>query len=234
MDPRDFFSGFAAGRVLDVATGKGGMIQHLLNSLTDIQEIVGVDENPQYGKNFPDSSTGIPISFQVMDAARLLFPDRTFDTVSIGNSLHHLKQLPAALGEMLRVLKPGGHLIILEMYSDALTESQLTHVLMHHWWASVDRIHNVPHFETFSRRELVRLIESLGLINLRMLDINDTSYDPHDPENFKQLEATIDQYLIRAAGKPDLVDQGAALRVRLRRTGFHGAPALLAAGKKAG
>jgi hypothetical protein len=135
---------------------------------------------------------------------------------------------------MLRVLKPGGHLIILEMFRDTEVESQLTHVMLHHWWASVDSALGLSHYETFSRVQLRRLTESLGLEGLKIVELNELSEDAFLPENIKQIEGAIDKYIQRASAHPDLVARGEALRQRLRRTGFHRAPALLAAGKKPG
>lgn len=232
MDLTEFLGFFNAGRVLDLATGRGGNIQHLLESLREITEVIGVDINPKMAENFEQQFIGKPVSFRVMDASQLEFPDGSFDTVSIGNSLHHLQQLPVSLGEMLRVLKPGGHLIIQEMYRDTEIESQLTHVLLHHWWAAVDTAHGIPHYETFTRVQLRRLIESLSLVGLKTMDIDDRTSNAFEPETLQKVGAAIDQYIEKAADHEGLVARGEALRQRLARTGFLGAPALLAIGKK--
>ena len=232
MELTELLGHYKAGRVLDLATGRGGMIQHLLGSLRDITEVIGVDINPKLAENFEQLFKGKPVSFQVMDASHLDFPDSSFDTISIGNSLHHLQQLPVSLGEMLRVLKPGGHMIIQEMYRDTEIESQLTHVLLHHWWAAVDTAQGIPHFETFTRVQLRRLIESLGLVGLKTMDIDDRTSDAFDPETLQKVGAAIDQYIEKSANQEGLVARGEALRQRLARTGFHGAPALLAVGEK--
>jgi SAM-dependent methyltransferase len=43
------------------------------------------------------------------DLTRLTYPDAAFDLVLTSESLEHVPDLTAALGEILRVLKPGGH-----------------------------------------------------------------------------------------------------------------------------
>ena len=48
------------------------------------------------------------------DAERLPFPPGYFDCVTVGFGLRNMTRKDAALGEMARVLKPGGRLIVLE------------------------------------------------------------------------------------------------------------------------
>jgi demethylmenaquinone methyltransferase/2-methoxy-6-polyprenyl-1,4-benzoquinol methylase len=54
------------------------------------------------------------ISFVQGDAEQLSFPDRTFDAVTVGFGLRNLVHPENGLEEFLRVLKPGGKLMILE------------------------------------------------------------------------------------------------------------------------
>jgi demethylmenaquinone methyltransferase/2-methoxy-6-polyprenyl-1,4-benzoquinol methylase len=48
------------------------------------------------------------------DALHLPYPNETFDALTIGYGLRNLADSEAGLQEMTRVLKPGGHLLILE------------------------------------------------------------------------------------------------------------------------
>ena len=53
-----------------------------------------------------------------MDAAALSFPDGSFDTAMLYNALGHLTAiLPEVLSEALRVLRPGGTLLICSSFS---------------------------------------------------------------------------------------------------------------------
>jgi demethylmenaquinone methyltransferase/2-methoxy-6-polyprenyl-1,4-benzoquinol methylase len=56
-----------------------------------------------------------PVAFMTGDALRLPFPDATFDCLVNGFVLRNVADLPAALREMQRVLKPGGRLVCLEI-----------------------------------------------------------------------------------------------------------------------
>src|SRR5262249_36960492 len=52
-------------------------------------------------------------SFHVMDAARLAFPDQSFDLIFGRGILHHL-DVGASFAELRRVLRPGGAAVFLE------------------------------------------------------------------------------------------------------------------------
>lgn len=55
------------------------------------------------------------ISIEEGDGENLRFPDNTFDRVTIAFGIRNFEDRPIGLREMLRVLKPGGRLVILEL-----------------------------------------------------------------------------------------------------------------------
>ncbi len=55
------------------------------------------------------------ISIEEGDGEELRFPDDTFDRVTIAFGIRNFEDRPKGLREMLRVLKPGGRLVILEL-----------------------------------------------------------------------------------------------------------------------
>jgi ubiquinone/menaquinone biosynthesis C-methylase UbiE len=54
---------------------------------------------------------GLDVDGRVADAERIPYPDNTFDLVVGHAVLHHIPDVPAALREVLRVLKPGGRFV---------------------------------------------------------------------------------------------------------------------------
>ena len=232
MDAKDLTGHISGGKVLDVATGSGGFIHFLVEGLKDYEEIIGIDTKEGIEEVFDEQFGDKPICYKKMDAAKMEFADESFDTVCISNSLHHMPDLSGTLNEMLRVLKPGGHLILLEMYCDNQAETQMTHVQLHHWWGAVDRSQGISHNETFRHKEIVEMVAGLGLGEMRVHALSELSENPHDPAILAEINPVIDRYIQRAEGHPELQERGEELRQRLEQVGFDGAASLLIIGRK--
>jgi demethylmenaquinone methyltransferase/2-methoxy-6-polyprenyl-1,4-benzoquinol methylase len=63
------------------------------------------------------AKAGHAIAFMEANAERLPFADRSFDAVTIAFGIRNVPQIDAALGEIHRVLKTGGHFLCLEFSS---------------------------------------------------------------------------------------------------------------------
>lgn len=227
--PHDILGHISAPRTLDVATGSGGFIPFLLEGLKSYDEIIGIDSNEHaataFAETFKDQSN---IHFKLGDAQHLDFAPESFDLVCISNSLHHFNDPLPVLRQMERVLRPGGHLLVAEMFRDGLTETQMTHVHLHHWWAAIDTVCGVVHRETYQRQEIVEMVSGLGLEGLALYDLADMSENPKNPEITAELEPVFERYIHRAEGHPDLQARGAELRQRMQGIGFHSATTLIA------
>ena len=223
------------GRVLDVATGRGGFIGVLQRCLKDYTEIVGIDVYERAIQAARDAFSAENVRFIRMDTERLGFRDQSFDVVNVSKSLHHLANVPAALSEMKRVLKSGGRLVVSDMYRNAHTEAQFTDVYIHHWGAKVNTLQGFIHNETFARQELVEFVKGLGLANIVSYDRSDTDSDPMDAEAMREKEELIDRILQHAKQVSDcqaLVRRGEELRQRLYDTGIQSEPVLVIVGEK--
>ncbi|MBP1706168.1 MAG: hypothetical protein H6Q36_1907 [Chloroflexi bacterium] len=232
-DPRAAVAGVHGGRVLDIATGRGGFVEVLRDGLADFDEIVGIDISHAGAAAFAAAFGDDPrIRFVEMDALRPALPPGSFDTVAISSSLHHFAGPGPVLAGAVRLLRPGGTLIVSEMYRDGQARTQLTHVQLHHWWGAVDRAEGVVHRRTYRRADIVGFVAALGLADLRLTDAGDLAGDPLDPAALAEVDAAIDRYLERCAARPALVARGEALRRRLHRIGIHGATTLVAVGRR--
>jgi SAM-dependent methyltransferase len=233
IDPQAVLGDISGGRVLDIATGTGSFVRFLLDGLRDHGEIIGIDANPERAAAFAEAfGERDDVHFVEMDAHHLAFADGSFDTVCVSNSLHHFADPAPVLAEMLRVLRPGGQLVVNEMYRDGQSGTQETHVLLHHWWAAVGRERGEVHRETYRRAEIVAIVASLGLPDLRFVDLADPDEDPHDPETVAELEAAIERHMTLAEGRPDLQRRGDELRARLREVGARSATQMVVVGRR--
>lgn len=228
----------AGGRVLDVATGRGAMIDWLAETLAHYTEIVGIDIHPASTIVHDDGHTFSRdnIHYQQMDAHQLAYPDASFDTVAIMNALHHMSDPTRVLSEMVRVLKPGGHLIVMEMVCDNLTPAQQTHVAIHHWSAAIDRARGITHHETYPRAQIVHMLDALNLASVALYDHADLESDPLEAETLETLRQQIAAISQRASDLShlqdgnELAEHAEDVTRQLAAHGFHGATELIAIG----
>jgi SAM-dependent methyltransferase len=226
--------GMCGGRVLDVATGEGKFIKTLAQNLKSYGEVIGID-TIEYTKAVRSIFSAENVHFIQMDAARLGFRDESFEIVSISSSLHHLEDVPRSLAEMKQVLTRGGHFIIKETHRDIQAEPQLTDMYIHHWVAEVDSTLGLTHNRTFTRQELVDLVERLGLGKVVFHDVSNTDLDPMNKAAITESEDIIDRYIRHAEGLSAynrLRQRGEELRQRLHRVGVQWEPELIIIGQK--
>ena len=103
----------AGGRLLDIATGTGDIAQEGLHQVPDLTAIGGdfTVEMMRVGKQNPKRSA---IRWVGADTLALPFPDASLDAVTSGFLMRNVIDVPGALGEQARVLRPGGWIVILE------------------------------------------------------------------------------------------------------------------------
>lgn len=145
-------------QMLDIGTGVGNFIMTVQQLTDDYQKIVGIDYSERMielaRKNFAEDKR---IEFTLMDVNDSLFDDETFDIVSLSNSLHHLSDIKKTLEEMRRLVKPEGVILIHEMISDGLNDKQMSHKLLHHFSAEIDRELGLMHNDTYTRDEIIHI-----------------------------------------------------------------------------
>ncbi|MGH3425853.1 MAG: class I SAM-dependent methyltransferase, partial [Nocardioidaceae bacterium] len=100
------------GRAMELGSGtgffllnlmQGGLIEH--GSVTDLSPgmVRAALRNAEH--------LGLDVDGKVADAETIPYPDDTFDLVTGHAVLHHIPDLPKAMSEILRVLKPGGRFV---------------------------------------------------------------------------------------------------------------------------
>ena len=222
------------GDVLDVGSGRGEFI-HIIKEFNSFNKITAADIEQRSGDFIIEHFKDINIDFIKADAIDLPFDDGSFDTVCISNSLHHLPDLEKILTEMKRVLRDGGNFIVNEMYCDDQTEAQMSHVLLHHWFAKIDVISGRYHDDTFTKSKIKEIIINLDLYNFEVIDYCWPIPDPKDAKMIQERVNLIDIGLKQLEGKDELEAmkiEGEKIRAHIEANGFASASSLFVVGIK--
>lgn len=101
--------------VLDVATGTGVAAHRAAELVGPGGRVLGVDLSEGMlrvaAQRAPSQSSG-PLSFRAMDAEHLDVAAQSFDSVISLCAVLHFPRLEAALGEMVRVARPGASIVV--------------------------------------------------------------------------------------------------------------------------
>jgi demethylmenaquinone methyltransferase / 2-methoxy-6-polyprenyl-1,4-benzoquinol methylase len=106
------------GRALDVCCGTGDLALELAVRVGPTGEVVGCDFSVpmlEIARRKADRTRATWVRFDWADALALPYEDATFDAVTVGFGVRNLADLDRGLGELARVLRPGGRLVILEI-----------------------------------------------------------------------------------------------------------------------
>lgn len=106
----------SGGSYLDLCTGTGDIAFLLADAAGPTGSVQALD----FSEGMLDVARARPwqgpaISWQQGDACALPYDDASFDAVTVGYGLRNVQPLEKALGEILRVLKPGGRFVSLEL-----------------------------------------------------------------------------------------------------------------------
>jgi len=115
---REWLCERAQGAVLEVAIGTGRNLPHYPADVT----LTAIELSPAMMAIARQRAAGLgrEVDFHEGDAEHLPFDDASFDTVVCALSLCTIPSPAAALGEMRRVLRPGGRLLLLDHIGSAL------------------------------------------------------------------------------------------------------------------
>ena len=162
--------------LLDVATGTGLVAQEAVR-ITGAGNVIGLDMSPGM---LAECRRKLPISVVLADAQKLPLADGSVDMLSMGYALRHVQDLNATFGSFLRVLKPGGNLLILEIgrsgsrraqslmrfylgkivpFLSGVTASQDSRTLMTYYWDTIE--------ECVAPERILASLRDAGFTNVR-------------------------------------------------------------------
>jgi len=98
-----------SGRVLEVGAGTGLNFSHYPAS---VREVVAVEPEPFLRQRATEAAAAAPVPVRVTDGTATELPagDDEFDAIAISGLLCSVADVPGALAEFRRVLRPGGQL----------------------------------------------------------------------------------------------------------------------------
>jgi demethylmenaquinone methyltransferase/2-methoxy-6-polyprenyl-1,4-benzoquinol methylase len=108
--------------VLDVGTGTGLVAREVVHLLGSSGRVIGIDPSLKMMAAGRDLSG---VGFVQGVGECLPFPDCRFDFITMGYALRHVPDLDQTFKEYLRVLKPGGKVLLLEITKPASTMGTL-------------------------------------------------------------------------------------------------------------
>lgn len=107
----------APKKLLDMATGTGDFALEAMK-IVGLDELLGADLSEGMLEVARHKAQGIKgIRFEKHDCMNLKLEDNSFDAVTVAYGVRNFPDLERGLRELLRVLRPGGHLVIIELTS---------------------------------------------------------------------------------------------------------------------
>ena len=137
-------------KILDVATGTG---QQAFAFAKKGYEVMGIDISEAMLNVAKKKNKYKNVKFEVADATNLRFKDNSFDVSTISFALHDmpLSIREKVLGEMVRVTKPQGIIVIAD-YN--LPENKISKFLIYHFVA----LYEAEYYKTFIKSDLELLL----------------------------------------------------------------------------
>ncbi|WP_318765011.1 class I SAM-dependent methyltransferase [Lactiplantibacillus carotarum] len=147
-------------QVLDLGCGRGALLTRIAQQLGPAGKVTGLDlwlsrdqshnKMAVTQKNMDDLGLTDRVELVTGDMTKLDFPDESFDVVTSSFAIHNIKNEQArinAVKEAIRVLKPGGHIMIIDtgrnineygqVFQDAgLQITQSMGLGFNGWWAT--------------------------------------------------------------------------------------------------
>jgi len=133
--------------ILDVGSGAGQIVQHLLKYADPQTQITCIDLSWEMLRRARQRLRSDRPRYVVADMCRLPFEDAQFDCVTCGYVLEHVPDPRMGLAELARVMMPGAKMLLLT------TEDNFSGAWTSRLWCC----------RTYNRKELRQICESLGL-----------------------------------------------------------------------
>ena len=160
------------GKFLEVGCGTGRIATGVASHTDDI-DVKGVDISENMlevaRKIAEEEQVGHKVSFEIADAKKLPFDDKTFDSVFCHNMLHHIPDPLPVLKEMSRVVKDDGAFLVRDLVRKPFLKAG-----MHVWGFGLtyNRLMKKEYMDSilasFSAKEFKKFVADIDLEGLIM------------------------------------------------------------------
>lgn len=215
-----------AGHLLDVATGEGDFLLYLLDLFSSFDSATGLDISAENLKIARQKVWRQKVDFVLGNVRKLPFEDNYFNTITVSNSLHHFDNPVKAIQSMLRVLVPGGLLVINEMINEHLNPAQQVHFEYHSLKAAIDTAQGGYHRVIYTRDELLEMLRESSLYPAVVV-VSEDSPIIYSREKMWQFFRKMDDYVSNAAHLPDGLEferQAQHIKEMIEANGFQKPP----------
>jgi ubiquinone/menaquinone biosynthesis C-methylase UbiE len=139
-------------KALEIGCGNGHGAK-LIKKFFNPRNIVGIDLDERMIRLAKKRNNDQSISFLVMDASKLNFPDKHFDAIFDFGMIHHVANWKDCLKELKRVLKDDGKIILEDLSSDTFKTSlgRIMKLLSDH-----------PYADMYSIEDFLNYMKSIG------------------------------------------------------------------------
>jgi ubiquinone/menaquinone biosynthesis C-methylase UbiE len=111
-------------RVLDLGSGPGILACELAHDVGPRGKVIAVDISPEMNaiasRRIAEADFAARVEVLAGDATRLEFPDAAFDAAVSTQVIEYVSDVDRVLREVLRVLRPGGRLVLIDTDWDTL------------------------------------------------------------------------------------------------------------------
>ncbi len=174
------------GIVLDACCGTGFITQQLAKKTEPQIKIIGLDFSESMlaiAKSRLNNYIAIrKIELVQANAKAIPFPDHSFDCVTIAYGLRNSADPKVLLKELMRVIKPGGRVISLELVNpSSMVLKSIYNVYLHYWIPSLGKLlvhdkeaYQYLHDSIFSfidHHQLTDIFKESGFLKVRSLQL---------------------------------------------------------------
>ncbi|MBN1134532.1 MAG: methyltransferase domain-containing protein [Methanosarcinaceae archaeon] len=142
-------------RLLDVATGTGFLAFEFAKHVCEVVGIDFTDEMLAIAKQYKIDEAVENVIFETEDMESIPFAVSSFDIVSCTFAFHHFLNPEIAISEMLKVLRPGGKIVISDIVSpEDIAKSDYQN--------EMERLRNPSHVKHYPSFEILQILQNHG------------------------------------------------------------------------